>query len=392
VSDSQLYLVHLADGTTFGPADVSMLKDWVVTGIVTKTTALSVQGDDRKTPAAVVPGLFESELDSQAAVQPSDLKYQAHLASGAADELSLADLSRKVEDGDVVSTTPISIAEHGHRGADASLKCNAMYLVHHHDGPTSTAKSLETLHEWIASSKLTTNDTVSIIGSDKRFLALVVPGVTMSAGVLSTSAYQNAKAQHFARTPFGNVGPLNCEDIRKLLDYNVIDLNTVIFTLDGSPGFTAAKFCFDEAFEEHLAMNSAAFLGSLILGFLAVAALTKIGWPQVMVDASDYGKPGKSLSFAQFLVLSQILVSAGPTGGPSFGALVSAWLVLPAMWSAIAFIWVKARIGRLVARGGQNSRLQASSGVWLWVVGASLGLWYSSLLSAAFFGPHPIAR
>ena len=109
MSDGPSYLVHQPDGTTFGPADVAMLKEWVAAGIVTKTTALSLQGDDRKTPAAVVPGLFEPEQQGQATAQPAEPMYQAHLASGTTDAVTLADLGRMVEVGDVVSTTPISL-------------------------------------------------------------------------------------------------------------------------------------------------------------------------------------------------------------------------------------------------------------------------------------------
>lgn len=109
MSDGPSYLVHQPDGTTFGPADVAMLKEWVSAGIVTRTTALSIQGDERRTPAAVVPGLFEPEHQGQATTQPAEQMYQAHLASGTTDALTLADLGRMVEAGDVVSTTPISL-------------------------------------------------------------------------------------------------------------------------------------------------------------------------------------------------------------------------------------------------------------------------------------------
>ncbi|MBN8690843.1 MAG: hypothetical protein J0L72_08630 [Armatimonadetes bacterium] len=57
MSDFPSYIVHQPDGTTFGPVDVATLKEWATTGIVTRETAVSIQGEERRIPAVVVPGL-----------------------------------------------------------------------------------------------------------------------------------------------------------------------------------------------------------------------------------------------------------------------------------------------------------------------------------------------
>jgi len=317
VSDGPSYIVHQPDGTTFGPADVAMLKEWVAAGIVTRTTALSIQGDERRTPAAVVPGLFKPEPGSQATVKPAEPMYQAHLASGTTDALTLADLGRMVEAGDVVSTTPISL-----------------------------------------------------VGGSKKVPAAVVPGIE--------GAFRRSEGAEPRIGSSEEEYPSPADDVAGQMADGHAEKGCQAD--QESPGQAESSSATADPLFELMLENVASFLGALVLGLIVIAVLTKVGWPQHPVEAPGHGKL-RLLALAQVLLISQWFQMPSAHGLMGLPPQLEAWFVIPVAWCALSFAILKIRC-RFDSR---------EDGVWPWLFGVILGIWYAALLSATWFGPHPIA-
>lgn len=335
MSDGPSYIVHQPDGTTFGPADVSMLREWVAAGIVTRTTALSLQGDDGKVPAAVVPGLFEPEQQGQATAQPAEPMYQAHLPSGTTDALTIADLGRLVEAGDVVSTTPISL-----------------------------------------------------VGGSKKVPAAVVPGLEdafrnrKDAERLEGQPVQEQAVEHRVEPEVGV--PQQQNELTSDSESGDVSDDSQPATEGSSPAGTSAVGIL------RFLLYSVIFgVGSLVVCLAVIGFLTKIEFP-VFGDRgwrSDATKEGLEQGVGHgwrgalwSLVVALVILVAVLV--QRWGANFWSCFLLPVLWLGIS----------TVLMWGKDSHDREAC---LWggvTAGIPLGYWFAAILSAIWFGPHPLAR
>lgn len=344
MSDGPSYLVHQPDGTTFGPADVELLKEWVAAGVVTRATAVSVQGDEGKVPAAVVPGLFEPERQGQATTQPAEPMYQAHLASGTTDALTLADLGRMVEAGDVLSTTPISLV-------GGSKKVPAAVVPGLEDDFRRREKSAH----------LNRNPVIE---------SLIVPQVESEA----------ATEVEVQPSPDGLTTDSKSAD--------VLDASQPKSDSD-SPSVSSTQ-----EIREFLFCLIASTAVSLLVCLAVIGLLTKIEFP-VFGDRgwrSDATKEGLEQGVGHgwrgalwTLVVALVILVAVLV--QRWGLNVWSCFLVPAIWLGIA-----TTIVLMGSRGLKRDDCQGLGYTCGYMCGVGLGYWYAAILSAICFGPHPLAR
>jgi len=326
VSDGPSYLVHQPDGTTFGPADVAMLKEWVAAGIVTRTTALSIQGDERRTPAAIVPGLFEPEPVSKSTVKPADPMYHAHLASGTTDALALADLLRMVETGEIVSTTPISL-----------------------------------------------------VGGSKKVPAAVVPGLEDALCMRSESVRTETDLTVLEPQPCSKEPVESTEESGAQEPYLEEHLEVGASDDCKSPPGPASP-------SEFFA-GAALFCGiSIVLVLVVLGGLTKLQFPSHGMLSSDTTRDvaegiwGSRAGKQVLAVVALILL-------PSVTAQSQGW----SLWTGLGVPLIWLAINTCVLLTYCRLEKAVFDEIFIAMVcGVGLGIWYGSMLSATWFGPHPL--
>jgi len=425
VSDGPNYLVHQPDGTTFGPADVSMLKQWIAAGIVTRTTALSIQGDERRIPATVVPGLFEPEHQGHATTQTAEPMYQAHLTSGATDALTLADLGRMVESGDVVSTTPISLvggskrvpaavvpgleALNRTRQRDESSSCN---LASELTQPTKEPVGLE--QPAIDSSademgQVQAGSYESIQGDERRTSAAVVPGLFEQEHQVQTTL-QSAEPMYQAHLASGTTDALTFADLSRLVEAGDVVPETPISLVGGSKKVSAVVVprLFIKALEENpwteapaglldsdsedYFTNTMVFVVTLVIAFIALAVLTKTGWPQ-KEQVVRVLQPGSNDWIEKIVnkVSGLFLLLVYPIVGPQYlGSSTRTWITIPGVWCMVGVATLTIRSHIYEHFGKRHEVVDDIKAWWKYIFGLVLGLWYAALLSLICFGPHPM--
>ena len=398
MSDGPSYLVHQPDGATFGPADVAMLKEWVAAGIVTRTTALSIQGDELRTPAAVVPGLFEPEQQGHATAQPAEPMYQAHLASGTTDALTLADLGRMVEAGDVVSTTPISLM-----GGSKSVPAAVV------PGLELAFRTRDEAARVRAEPSDEPQDAIQVEFEVEESQTQTPPLSDCEVGGASGSSlttHEPAEPMYIAHLASGTTDALTFADLSRLVEAGDVVPETPISLVGGSKKVSAVVVprLFIKALEENpwteapagqldsdsedYFTNAMVFGVTLVLVFIALAILTKIGWPQ---SANAVLKPDgwlgeawqKATGLFRLLLLPAMMAQA-------LGSTFRTWVLIPGVWCMLAVATVTIR-SHFIDIHGSRPPVDDIKAWWKYLFGLVLGIWYASLLSLVCFGPHPIS-